>query len=174
MYKNNKLWNRYFPRSQRISYWYRETPWCPNIYFIDLNQFLLLFLLIITKQKYFSSSPRLFFFITLSLNLSRSLWFDLGTLRIILLWSPTLGSEQALQCFLYRFSNDPFLFSFFFLGPEGSLTLYSLFQLILAFHLLIMQDTTRVIVPSDALPRSFVSYGNQNNTVQGSSPHKCG
>ena len=60
MYKNNQLWNRYFPRSQRISYRYRETPWCPSIYFIDLNQ-LLLFLLIITKQKYFSSSPKLFF-----------------------------------------------------------------------------------------------------------------
>ena len=61
MYKNNQLWNRYFPRSQRISYRYRETPWCPSIYFIDLNQFLLLFLLTITKQKYFSSSPKLFF-----------------------------------------------------------------------------------------------------------------
>ena len=35
--------------------------------------------------------------ITLSLNLPRSLWFDLGTLRIILLRSPTLGNdyEQA-------------------------------------------------------------------------------
>ena len=108
MYKNNKLWNRYFPRSQRISYWYRETPWCPNIYFIDLNQFLLLFLLIITKQKYFSSSPRLFFFITLSLNLSRSLWFDLGTLRIILLWSPALGSEQALPHFLLLLMKTSF------------------------------------------------------------------
>ena len=96
MYKNNKLWNRYFPRSQRISYWYRETPWCPNIYFIDLNQFLLLFLLIITKQKYFSSSPKLFFLITFSLNLPCSLWFDPGTLRIILLWSPALGSGQAI------------------------------------------------------------------------------
>ena len=61
MYKNNQLWNRYFPRSQRISYRYRETPWCPSIYFIDLNQLLLLFLLTITKQKYFSSSPKLFF-----------------------------------------------------------------------------------------------------------------
>ena len=35
--------------------------------------------------------------------------------------------------------------------PSGSLTLYSLFWLILAFHLLIMQATTRVIVPLDAL-----------------------
>ena len=61
MYKNNQLWNRYFPRSQRISYRYRETPWCPSIYFIDLNKFLLLFLLTITKQKYFSSSPKLLF-----------------------------------------------------------------------------------------------------------------
>ena len=61
MYKNNQLWNRYFPRSQRISYRYRETPRCPNIYIIDLNRFLLLLLLTITKQKYFSSSPKLFF-----------------------------------------------------------------------------------------------------------------
>ena len=62
MYKNNQLWNRYFPRSQRISYRYRETPWCPSIYFIDLNQFFfLLFLLTITKQKYFSSSSKIFF-----------------------------------------------------------------------------------------------------------------
>ena len=99
MYKNNQLWNRYFPRSQRISYRYRETPWCPSIYFIDLNKFLLLFLLTITKQKYFSSSPKLFFFlITLSLNLPRSLWFDLDTPRIILLRSPALGSEQARTC----------------------------------------------------------------------------
>ena len=30
------------------------------------------------------------------MNLPRSLWFDLGTSRIILLRSPTLGSEQAL------------------------------------------------------------------------------
>ena len=62
MYKNNQLWNRYFPRSQRISYRYRETPWCPSIYFIDLNTLLLLFLLTITKQKYFSSSPKLLFY----------------------------------------------------------------------------------------------------------------
>ena len=34
---------------------------CPSIYFIDLNQFLLSFLLTITKQKYFSSSPKLLF-----------------------------------------------------------------------------------------------------------------
>ena len=61
MYKNNQLWNRYFPRSQRISYRYRETPRCPNIYIIDLNQFLLLFMLTINKHKYFSSSPKLFF-----------------------------------------------------------------------------------------------------------------
>ena len=59
MYKNNQLWNRYFLRSQRISYWYKETPQCPSIYIIDLNKFLLLFLLTITKQKYFSSSPKL-------------------------------------------------------------------------------------------------------------------
>ena len=32
----------------------------------------------------------------MSLNLPRSLWFDLGTLRIILLRSPALGSEQAI------------------------------------------------------------------------------
>ena len=61
MYKNNQLWNRYFPRSQRISYRYRETPRCSNIYIIDLNQFLLLFMLTINKHKYFSSSPKLFF-----------------------------------------------------------------------------------------------------------------
>ena len=36
-----------------------------------------------------------FFFITLSLNIPHFLWFDLSTLRIILLQSPTLGSEQA-------------------------------------------------------------------------------
>ena len=61
MYKNNQLWNRFFPISQRISYWYKETPRCPNIYIIDLNKFLLLFLLTITKQKYFSSSCKLLF-----------------------------------------------------------------------------------------------------------------
>ena len=61
MYKNNQLWNRYFPRSQRISYRYREIPRCSNIYIIDLNQFLLLFMLTINKHKYFSSSPKLFF-----------------------------------------------------------------------------------------------------------------
>ena len=61
MYKNNQLWNRYFLRSQRISYRYRETPRCPSIYIIDLNQLLLLFLLTITKQKYFSYSPKLLF-----------------------------------------------------------------------------------------------------------------
>ena len=61
MYKNNQLWNRYFPRSQRISYRYRETLRCPSIYIIDLNKFLLLFFLTITKQKYFSSSPKLLF-----------------------------------------------------------------------------------------------------------------
>ena len=95
MYKNNQLWNRYFPRSQRISYRYRETPWCPSLYFIDLNKFLLLFLLTITKQKYFLLHPNCYF-ITLSLNLPHSLWFDLGTSRIILLRSPALGSEQAI------------------------------------------------------------------------------
>ena len=31
------------------------------------------------------------------MNLSFSLWFDLDTSRIILLWSPALGSEQALS-----------------------------------------------------------------------------
>ena len=61
MYKNNQLWNRYFLRSQRISYWYREIPRCPSIYIIDLNQFLSLFLLTLTKQKYFSSSSKLLF-----------------------------------------------------------------------------------------------------------------
>ena len=61
MYKNNQLWNKYFLRSQWISYQYREIPRCPSIYIIDLNQFLLLFLLTITKQKYFSSSPKLLF-----------------------------------------------------------------------------------------------------------------
>ena len=108
MYKNNQLWNRYFPRSQRISYRYRETPRCSNIYIIDLNQFLLLFMLTINKHKYFSSSPKLFFFITLSLNLPRSLWFDLGTPRIILLRSPALVREQAIlvplpgSCYMFR------------------------------------------------------------------------
>ena len=87
----------FFFRSQRISYQYRKTTRCPSIYIIDLNKFLLLFLLTITKQKYFFSSPKLFFFfITLSLNLPRSLWFDLGTPRIILLRSPALGSKQAI------------------------------------------------------------------------------
>ena len=62
MYKNSQLWNRYFPRSQRISYRYRETSRCPSFYIIDLNQFLLLFLLTITKQKYFYYSSKLFFF----------------------------------------------------------------------------------------------------------------
>ena len=61
MYKNNQLWNIWFLRSQRISYRYRETLRCPSIYIIDLNQFLLLFLLTITKQKYFSSSLKLLF-----------------------------------------------------------------------------------------------------------------
>ena len=61
MYKSNQLWNIYFLRSQRISYRYRETPRCPSIYIIDFNRFLLLFLLTITKQKYFSSSPKLLF-----------------------------------------------------------------------------------------------------------------
>ena len=61
MYKSNQLWNIYFLRSQRISYRYRETPRCPSIYIIDFNRFLLLFLLTITKQKYFSSSSKLLF-----------------------------------------------------------------------------------------------------------------
>ena len=95
MNKNNQLWNRYFLRLQRISYWYRETPRCPNIYIIDLNKFLLLFLLTITKQKYFSSSPNCYLII-LSLNLPYFLWFDLSTLRIILLRSFALWSEQAI------------------------------------------------------------------------------
>ena len=108
MYKNNQLCNRYFPRSQRISYRYRETPRCSNIYIIDLNQFLLLFMLTINKHKYFSSSPKLFFFITLSLNLPRSLWFVLGTPRIILLQSLALVREQAFlvplpgSCYMFR------------------------------------------------------------------------
>ena len=38
-----------------------ETPRCLGIYIIDLNKFLLLFLLTITKQKYFSSSLKLLF-----------------------------------------------------------------------------------------------------------------
>ena len=33
----------------------------PSIYIIDLNKFLLLFLLTITKQKYFSSLPNFLF-----------------------------------------------------------------------------------------------------------------
>ena len=94
MYKTNKLWNGYFPRSQRISYWYREIPQCPSIYIIDLNKFLLLLLLTITKQKYFSFSPKLLFNYIV-FEFTCSLWFDLGTLRIILLRSPTLGSDQA-------------------------------------------------------------------------------
>ena len=61
MYKNNQLWNIYFLRSQKISYRYRETLQCPSIYIIDLNMFLLLFMLTITKQKYFSSSPKFLF-----------------------------------------------------------------------------------------------------------------
>ena len=62
MYKNNQLWNRYFPRSLRISYRYREIPRCPSIYLINLNKFLLLFLLTITKQKYFSPLPKFLLF----------------------------------------------------------------------------------------------------------------
>ena len=100
MYKNNQLWNRYFPRSQRISYQYRETPRYPSIYSIDLNQLLLLFLLTITKQKYFSSSPKLFVLLCCLWIYPRSLWFDLGTPRNILLRSPTLGSEQAIASIL--------------------------------------------------------------------------
>ena len=61
MYKNNQLWNIWFLRSQRISYRYRETLWCPSIYIIDLNKFLLLFWLTIIKQKYFSSWPKFLF-----------------------------------------------------------------------------------------------------------------
>ena len=60
------------------------------------------------------------------------------------------------------------------LSAGGSLALYSLFQLILTFHLLIVHDTTQVHVPSDAPLRSFVSYSNQDSTIQESSPHKCG
>ena len=89
----------YFLTLQRISYQYREILRCPDIYIIDLNQFLLLFLLTITMQKYFSSSPKLLFNY-LSLNLPCFLWFDLGTLKIILLRSPALGSEQASFYFL--------------------------------------------------------------------------
>ena len=95
MYKNNQLWNRYFPRSRRISYRYRETPRRLNIYIIDLNRFLLLLSLTITKQKYFSSSPKLLFnYIVFEFTLL--LVVRLGTPRIILLRSPTLGSEQAI------------------------------------------------------------------------------
>ena len=61
LFKNNQLWNIYFLRSQRISYRYKETPRCPSIYIIDLIKFLLLFLLTINKQKYFSSSSKLLF-----------------------------------------------------------------------------------------------------------------
>ena len=49
-----------------------------------------------------------------------------------------------LQCFLYRFLDPPI--------HVGSFTLYIPFWLILTLHLLIMQATTRVLVPSDALP----------------------
>jgi len=41
----------------------------------------------------------------LSLNLPCSLWFDLGTLRIILLRSLTLGSEQARYCYDLGITN---------------------------------------------------------------------
>ena len=58
---NNQLCDINFFRSQRSSYLYRETPWCPSIYIIDLNKLLLLFLFTITKQNYFSSSYKLLF-----------------------------------------------------------------------------------------------------------------
>ena len=95
MYKNNQLWNRYFPRSQRISYRYRETPRCFSIYIIDLNQFLLLFLLTINKQKYFSSSPKLLF---------NYIVFEFTLLIVVQPWYfenyittyPALRSEQAV------------------------------------------------------------------------------
>ena len=61
MYKNNQLWNRYFLRSQRISYRYRETPRCPSIYIIDLNKLSLLFLFTITRQKLFFIFTKSFF-----------------------------------------------------------------------------------------------------------------
>ena len=55
---------------------------------------------------YSSSSPIVFYlFITLSLNLPRSLWFDLGTSRIIFLRSPALGSEQAGTQKVYSFKE---------------------------------------------------------------------
>ena len=84
---------------KKISYRYRETPRYYSIYIIDLNQLSLLFLFKITRQKLFFIFTKCFYFflfyITLSLNLPRSLWFDLSTLRIILLRSPALGSEKA-------------------------------------------------------------------------------
>ena len=83
-----------------------NTP-CPNIYIIELNQLSLLFLFAITRKKLFFIFTKSFLFfiflkITLSLNLPRFLWFDLGIPRIILLRSPALGSEQAKRSFLER------------------------------------------------------------------------
>ena len=49
-------------------------------------------------QKFFF----FFFLITLSLNLPRSLWFDLGTSRILWLQSPALGWEWASAIWLRK------------------------------------------------------------------------
>ena len=114
MYKNNQLWNRYFPRSQRISYRYRKTPRCPSIYFIDINKFLLLFLLTITKQKYFSSSPKLFFFLLhcfwiypASCGLTSVLWelycYDLLHLGV---------SKHLLNNILIHFSTNKIVYKY--------------------------------------------------------------
>ena len=116
MYKKNQLWNRYFPRSQRISYRYRETPRCPSIYIIDLDKFLLLFLLTITKQKYFSSSPKLLFnYIVFEFTLLLVVrpWYSknyIATISCTWEWASTLShssSSTPRSCWLPLFTKCP-------------------------------------------------------------------
>ena len=70
-----------------------------------------------------------------------------------------------LQCFLYWFSALPPL-----LG--GSLTLYSSLQAIFTLHLLIIQSTIWVLVPSNTFPNFL--WVAATKAAQGSSSHKCG
>ena len=107
MYKNNQLWNRYFLRSQRISYRYRETPRCPSIYIIDLSKFLLLFLLTITKQKYFSSLPKLLFnYIVFEFTLLLVVWPRysenyIATISYTWEWTSNFGAVAG-SCYMFR------------------------------------------------------------------------
>ena len=116
MYKNNQLWNRYFLRSQWISYRYRETPRCPGIYIIDLIGLLLLFLLTITKQKYFSSSPKLLFnyiFFEFTLLLVVRPWYFenyIATISCTWEWASTLSHSSSSTpriCWLPLFTKCP-------------------------------------------------------------------